>query len=432
MKKKVFIILVIVLVLLFSITFILHKYKGPQEIPNDPYVDAEERFNKIFNQKIILAINSSQKYEYINGKGENVFNEVFLEAFDFKYNKAIVKCDDGWYIINNGGKKLSGPYKSVNYLFNNYEMYKVESNDGWYILNSNLTKLSEKPYSYVGKGQNDLIEVIQNGRWCAIDKNGNIVMETLETTMTVHEGNYIKTRNSEGKYTLYNKNREILFENYDDIKVYGKNVIQLTDSSNQKFLVNENNQPILSAEYETFMFMEGNLFAYKSGLYYLLNYDGTNKMNIGLSNFSIKNGFIFDNTIKGRTALYSLRGDLLYEDYQNVISPETILYDEIKNRLYLNLKTKDGTQLYEILNKELTKLELYNIVSVNNNLFVYNKDNKYVIVTIDGVDLLKSNCLNKPIIKKNYIIYDDNGLYGILDKDGKELIKPQYKQFPSL
>lgn len=97
--------------------------------------------NKNYNQELTPA-NNNELYGYKNEKDKFVIEPKYKIASDFNDNKAIVKLEDRWIIINKKGKEV--------------ETYNIEESKGY---------------------KDGLAPILINGKFGFVDKEGNLVIE---------------------------------------------------------------------------------------------------------------------------------------------------------------------------------------------------------------------------------------------------------------
>ena len=138
----------------------------------------------------LAAVNTGNKWGYINKEGELVINDIFVEAGDFSGGDARVKKEYGTYsyYIDKQGNYINKPNKEI---FNNFSegFARIRIGDKWGFVNQNGVIAIKPEFDYVNDFSEGFAVVKVDGNYHFIDKKGeNIFEKEFDVAKSFSEG----------------------------------------------------------------------------------------------------------------------------------------------------------------------------------------------------------------------------------------------------
>ena len=203
---------------------------------------------------MILLVKTNNGFNYFKTKTDNSVNlnepllkENVQDATEFINNRATVKINDKWYLIDENGTTISKPYLSISPFSNNAAIVKTSNSysnvinrDGIEILPRNLQgQLAFNDDGFI-------IYRTSNRRYNVIDTIN--CAKVFQTDMVYVDNDFLKINDdifikayNENSYNLYILNGQPLFHNkYQSIYVMKQPFFLVTTQDNSKFLIDVN------------------------------------------------------------------------------------------------------------------------------------------------------------------------------------------------
>jgi uncharacterized protein (TIGR02145 family) len=130
-----------------------------------------------FQESAASVMCDNGKYGYIDNKGKFIIDCNFDVAKTFVNSKAIVKTDNGWGLINKRGNYVFGPFRDIEIINLDANMFKFKKDGKWGWLDSNGKVILQPIYEDIMSfDDRDIAPVKQDGKWGYINKSGTYVI----------------------------------------------------------------------------------------------------------------------------------------------------------------------------------------------------------------------------------------------------------------
>ena len=154
------------------------------------YVDSQKR-NMVFEDvqgfaSGMMSVKQNGYYRYIDSDYNDINeNKKFNFAGMFNENRAAVKTDAGWFIIDEKLEQVSPVFEEIKLTENNIAVISgrcvIKKDNTWYLADENGNIVVQQGYEDIcppldlkGEGA---IAVKKGGKWGFIDKNGNTIID---------------------------------------------------------------------------------------------------------------------------------------------------------------------------------------------------------------------------------------------------------------
>ena len=406
MKKKLWIILAIVIIILTAI-FIIYKIKDSKINYEIEQVEQYLYFKYYDNEKMGIIDHNGNiiiDAQYDNIVIPNPEKDVFICYVDNEPNQ----------VLNSNGEEIFSEYDNIEpiKLKNIVSILCYEKNsliyekDGKYGLidfegkeiTKNIYDTIENLQSTEGK-----FLVSQNGKYGVININGvNLVDveydrvlsdEYYEDVNYAKSGFIISNTTKDGyRYGYINyKGKKILDVEYNEIiRIDNSEEELLIVSQNGQYGLYKNNKEIVEPQYQSIIYEDGILIIQKNQNYGVMNLEGE---------------IIID------TKYSSIEKNGIYLYARN--SEESAVYDISGNKTDISF----NKTVYDVENTD------YRIVTVLNNEKIY-----YGIENKEGTSLVNTSYSYIEYLFKDYFIAkNDDGKLGVINANGREIINLEYE-----
>ncbi len=357
-------------------------------------VEAITNYDKnqnLWYEQNVLRVQKDGKYGLVDYDGEEILPCEYekIEAIQGIKNSLIITKDGKQGLSDDLGNVIIEPkYKKIEKIEEDYKngYIVVNEEDKYGIIGYDKAEILPCQYEEVkGIYSEDIFIVKKDGKYIAIDKEGNTILENKFDDAMDIEGEYIAVKKG-GKAGVIDKNGEtkVKFE-YDELTF-----------ANSKFCIGLKNDKygivdIEGTEKIGFEYIDMNYV--KTGDFIVADYLSDNKLvsKVFDSNFEEKiNGTVSEvNTAKG----------------------------------YIKVNTNDEYKYYNFKFEEIESSSVLNA----NKLFLSKKDGKYGFVDASGkvvVDYIYDDATEQNV--SGYAGVKKDGLWGSIDINGKVVIEPEY------
>ncbi len=177
------------------------------------------------------------KWKYMNTSGEFLPGE-FEEAGCFYNNKAAVKQEDGWYLIDHEGNAVSEKYTDIKLdLQGNYvqgEVILAKEKDKYHIYDAEFQQIGDFACDDMDIClDNGLIAFKQGEKWGYVDTEGNIVVEPQYEEAKSFSNHMAAVRDENGLWGFINRNYDLVIAcEYEDVSYFNQSescMVSVTD-----------------------------------------------------------------------------------------------------------------------------------------------------------------------------------------------------------
>ena len=513
MKKKN-IITIIILIIIIAIIAGIFIYKGIMEKEKE-YNIAEvnkynyfslkenEKFGVIDNQgniiiepqyddvkipnpeKNVFICYEGQTTKVMNDKKEQIYTEynnitpLVLKnvSTDLRYEKSVLKYEeDGKYgLISLEGKKITNPiyeeidtlqYKEGEFVIKKDNKYGIMNMNGYVIINPEYDNIKADAYYSTDTGYKNDGYIVSNTtdegyRYGYIDNEGNKILDTNYNDLyrINYEGETYLVCAENGKYGLFNKNKNIIPNEYQAITYIEGDNLCLVQKGKKYGIITLEGSMILQVRYNQIDINEDYIYTTDENseikVYDKKGNEVEVNQNTTISTIQENPEYkIYIDTSNG-TTLYSIyqgenkitNGNYNYIGYlsnnnyiasrQNeklgVIDQNENIKLEMK---YDTIRKIDGTNLVEADIQSTNTIEIYNsnlekIAEMNNATLTVEENYIKLSSTteIRYFDLEGKEKQNTEIFPENTIFAkSQNGKWGFVDKNGQVVVDYQYDE----
>lgn len=250
----------------------------------------------------------SNKYGYMNSKGEVVISPYFEYAEDFVDGMAKVKTNNGYGIIDKSGRYILQPIYSGCKLLGNglisYKAYKwklkdkegkevgdlefddimkfseglaaVKINNKWGFINTDGELVIEPIYDFAANFENSLCAVQLNDRWGLIDIYGNEIVEPSFQDRLWVADDYILVEGNNGKWGyLNNRGEQVIDYKFEKAHSFGEGLALVYEEGKWGYIDKQGNFAIKPDFDEANEFANGLARVKKDNKFYYINKEGT-------------------------------------------------------------------------------------------------------------------------------------------------------------
>jgi len=250
----------------------------------------------------------SNKYGYMNSRGEVVIPPNFEYAEDFVDGMAIVKTGNGYGVIDKSGRYILQPIYSGCKLLGNgliaYEAYKwklkdaegkdigalefddimkfseglaaVKIGDKWGFINTGGELVIEPVYDFAANFEDSLCSVQINDRWGLIDIYGNKIVEPVFQNRLWIVDDYILVQGNDGKWGyLDNKGEQVIDYKFEKALNFREGLAPVYREGKWGYIDKQGNFAIEPDFDEAKEFANGLALVKKENKFYYINMEGT-------------------------------------------------------------------------------------------------------------------------------------------------------------
>ena len=195
------------------------KY-GVLNVEKEQIIECQYKNILGINDGILRVIDMEGNYLFIDLQGNNISQETFQEANDFREGRAAVKKNDQWGFIDTLGNLV------IDYQFDNVvdgfreKVAAVESNEEWLFIDMYGNLFLRDNYQQVYSFSEGYAAVKKNDQWGFVDKEGRLVIDfQYEEVGNFSEGKVAVMKNFDNcrKWAYVNTENDIVidYELYD-------------------------------------------------------------------------------------------------------------------------------------------------------------------------------------------------------------------------
>jgi len=366
------------------------------------------------------------KTKVVNDKNEELFTEYdkveVIENYDSKqniwYEDNILKVTkNGKYglIDFEGNVLLNCEYDEITSLKSVESNFIVKQNNKVGLVNSKGQDIIKTEYADIRvlkEGyKNEYLIVDENGNSGVISTSGTVILNPTYKEIKYIDSAEIFVAKIEEKWTLINKNLEVLNNEYNNyISVKGDNVI--VEKDGKYGIITTKGEQKIAPNYESLEYAFSVYYiAKQGGKYGIINIENTN-----IIPFEYENMY------------YLEEKEILVAD---ITATETALFDSnLSQKLkgifvfhedYIKARVDGQNKYYTYKFEEKQNKDIL----TKNTLFVSEKDGKYGYVNVAGdvvIDYIYDEA--KEQNEAGYSAVKQNGVWGVIDKAGKLVLEP--------
>ena len=464
-KKKVFAVIVAIIVLIMSIYMI----KG--------ILDKDEEQGKITSETYFVSFKDN-KWGVINSKGEDIItpsyqemiiipnpkNDIFLCTYDVNYETGEYKTK----VLNSKNEEILTGYDKIepiqNYDDNNNIWYednvlRVQKDGKYGIIDFKGTEILPIEYEEITavKGITKAIKVKKDGKYGVVDNEGKEILKTeyisIEALGKDNKSGYI-VQNSELKFGIANYSNNIILESqYEKIeKVFG-NDLYVVRKDNKQIIVDKTGKEVLNGDYNEIKAIlkakDAGVIFVKDNKYGVMNFNSEKILENYEDLIEAKEG-LFIAKQNGKYGIIDLQKNqkvefkyisISYNDaadiyiaedenYNNEILDNTftvkqtgIVTDINTEKGFIEIRKDDGIKYYDFKFGEKNIKDIYNFET----LYLDKKDGKYGFIDKDGkviVDYIYDDATKQN--EYGYAGIKKDGKWGAIDNKGNVIVEPKY------
>lgn len=400
--------------------FVRSNYKeGIYNINGENIIPVEFDYIHYIQNYNCFLVNKNNKNGVFNNKGEQIISTEYDEInIPHIHQIFLIQKNYKWGIYENDNKILPTIYDHIDIiLYKNEPFYKVNLNNFYNIINTNGLKMFNKEYEDI-----------------TFLDNGIPVQNILHHYISITKNFVIKTKNSDGTFSLYNDKGKMLIENFDNFGYECNNTNYRMFSQKRKIgLFNLNkNQIILPAIYENIIPISNQgdsqkaivLYKQKKGIY---DYNGKEVLPIIYDSIEQLNTFIFG---ANTSQIYY---KITIDKKQGIITEnnETIIPAEYERIDFCNYPTIwaiicNNHKYGVFYDKETLIPTIYDeikLISIEGEkVFQVKDENKYGIINLKGQTIVF--CKYDSIVYKNSLFHaKHNDVISIISLSGRIIFK---------
>jgi hypothetical protein len=184
---------------------------------------------------------------HIGMNGEAIYSERYTRTFGYYCNRATVVENENWFHINELGKRVySQSFKWTGNYQENFCAVR-DSNNNYFHIDLNGQKLYLESYIYAGDFKDGIACIkTANGFFRHIDANGNFLNEHSFLDLGIFHKNFATAKDKDGWHHINKKGKSIYNQRYLAIEPFYNGFALVTQFDNQKIIIDENGNKILS------------------------------------------------------------------------------------------------------------------------------------------------------------------------------------------
>ena len=392
-------------------------------------------------EKSVLKYEEDGKYGLISLEGKKITNPIYeeIDTLQYKEGEFVIKKDNKYGIMNMNGYVIINPeydnikadayystdtgYKNDGYIVSNTTdegyRYGYIDNEGNKILDTNYNDLYRINY----EGETYLV-CAENGKYGLFNKNKNIIPNEYQA-ITYIEGDNLCLVQKGKKYGIITLEGSMILQvRYNQIDINGDYIYTTDENSEKKVYDKKGNEVQVNAnttistikenpDYKIYIETVNEATSYSI-------YQGENKITNGNYNYI---GYLSNNYY-----IASRQNEKLGVIDQNENVKLEMKYDTIRKIDGTNLVEADiqSTNAIEIYNNNLEKIAEMNnaTLTVKNNYIKLSSSEETKYFDLDG-----NEKQNTEIFPENTIFAkSQNGKWGFVDKNGQVIIDYQYDE----
>ena len=424
------------------------------------------------------SVYTNGKWGVIDSKGEYVLKPTYDSMVIVPdNNEKVFICQDQdldnntfkSYVIDEKGNKKFTDYENVevmqnvdkyNQIFYDTNILKVKKDGKYGLINYKGKELLACEYQDIEplKYVSNSFVITKDDKKGLVDASGSKIIETeytdIQSLTYKYEDGYI-VKNSDGKYGLFNYNKQSVLEcKYDEIKnitgsgmyavveggtkkvvaiqgtdiltegfdeiisIDNKNIIIKKDGKYGVKASENDNETKIEPEYEDMKYVfDTNYIAKKDGKYGIINFEGNTKVDFKYTNivYLKDEGIIEADKEDGKT-------DLLDTNFE--VKVTGIVSEVNEKNGFVKVRVEDEYKYYNYRLEEKSVSEIYPA----NTLFLSKKDGKYGYINKNGVVTVNYNYDDATEQNKyGYAAVKKDGKWGVIDSTGKVIVEPKYE-----
>jgi hypothetical protein len=375
----------------------------------------------------LLAVESNNKWGYINNKGEIVIDLLYDDAGAFYGNSAIVKIGTKMHLINKKGQNVLDNSFDVLYRDESTGNLIYKDNGKWGLMNESGKKLTEALYDKVNTFSDGLSSVKSGSLYGFIDAKGKtIVSLTYDDSKSFSNGlaavkkdgfwGYINTK---GNVAIELKYLEAYsFDQFGNARIKNTGTIPF-------HIINKNENILMSGDS---IWGSGPLYGVRLGSdYYLHKQDGKKFVEQKYTNIWTVENYFANVEVNGEDDLnvwFTDKGQVHKSFEYDISDYDTYVF---KKNITEALVVEDGKYLDVHLLQKSYRLEAdYLSQIIDKEQFIVERSNKYGIIDKDGKIILEFlyDYLGKT--DDDYIVFFVGDKFGFMDRNYKTILSATY------
>lgn len=229
-----------------------------------------------------FALKDSGTYDIYDSNGKILFESIDIVIA--RENRVLIHSEheNMYYVLDHTG--IASQFPGDNFTEHEEGMFAITNSDGYILMNRNLQPISHIRVDYIGYFHDGVATVRKDGKWGAIDKTGEIVIDTVYDYLSYFsEGlaTYRIDSSSEGtRYGVIDKTGKIVFVgaapgSFREGFAYIDGVNPRYIDKHGKVLEIQHNKDLARASY---FFNNGYAFAYEKNFKNMVFFDRTGKV----------------------------------------------------------------------------------------------------------------------------------------------------------
>ena len=351
-----------------------------------------DKEQNLWYEKNVLKVEKNGKYGLLDFSGKEILAPEYdsIEALKGLENSLIVTKDGKLGLCDNSGNVIIEPnYTKIEKIEDNYK-------NGYIVVNS------EDKYGIIGFDKSIILEC------------------NYEEIKGIYGGNNLFIVKVDGKYQAINKAGEVVLQDkFDDAEAINGNYIVAI--KNGKYgVIDERGETKIKFEYNDIKPAEKNYIAKKEGKYGVLDADGNEKIAFDYEDIKyipVGDLFIADYKENGKAT-----SKIFDSNFAEKLTGEVLEINTAKGYLRININGE-----YKYYNFKFEEKSADTLLTTN-TLFLKRQNGKYGFVDKEGnevVDFIYDDATEQN--PSGYAAIKKNGLWGAIDSKGNVVIKPEYK-----
>ena len=178
----------------------------------------------------------TNKWGYIDTRGQVIIESKYDDARDFSCLRAAVNLNGKWGFIDRAGQLIIEPYFKQVIDFQNDRTFAQDFNLDWWLINIDGDTISKMQYDDFRPYINNLSVVNMGGSWGLIDTSGTEVLPTSYQAIKVLSADLFALK-TDNQWTLQNRNfKKITSDTYQNIIAIDSNFIKFLNEGSWRIM----------------------------------------------------------------------------------------------------------------------------------------------------------------------------------------------------
>lgn len=345
----------------------------------------------------LSLVSKNDSVFYINKENNNLFNQFFVDAYNFNNGKAAVKQNNKWHFINRQGEIVSGFFDEINELSDNVYTFKLNNKYG--ALN-NYGQISIEPkFEELGNFKNGFAYYRYGDKYGFVSKDGYVHNAEFNWISDFDTDGIAIVKNNNA-FGLINSSGKLILEPKFDQVLRASNSVFIVIKNNLYGFFDANGCFISDVVYN--YFKEKPIEYYTNGKFFKLIkkdeqtiIDANGRVSIDLKKhdeISFANNGLIKVKIKNKFGFLNQKLSLIIPNKYGYASD---FEDEIAlvklNDKFLMITT-DGKEIFNSVS-EIKKISRHYFITEGDSQQLINNKGEVVISNISNIQLVNKNLL---------------------------------------